>query len=244
MPKNTALLLALVSLWLSAPVVRGQDFRIETDVFVGDQERASMTTLTLFQGNTVYDFLGADGDEITVFDSKRGRFVLLDCQRQVRTSITLEQLIRFAANLKASAEGSSRELVDIDLKLSSPQDGTYVLDGKRVRYRVVSVRPPNPAMVQRYRAFADAYARLNATQVGNLPPFARLKLNELLSRKGVIPQSIERTVRKTSPLKQDHFARTQHLLNWQLTNTDRKRISQAGDFMATYREVAPSMYWK
>lgn len=82
-------LLAATALWLTASHALGQDFRIETDVFVGNEERASMTTLTLFQGSTVYDYLGTEQPEITIFDAKRGRFVLLDCQRQIRTSITI-----------------------------------------------------------------------------------------------------------------------------------------------------------
>ena len=229
---------------LLTSVACGQDFRIETDVFYADETEPAVSTLTLFRGSTVYDFMGSDEQEITILDINRGRFVLIDCKRQVRTSLTTDQLLRFAANLKASASGSSKVLVNAKLTESLEDDGTLVLAGTRVTYTVKTLKPPNADVVKRYRAFADWYARLNATRVGNLPPFARLQLNGALAQRGLVPQVVTRVVRTGNLLSTDHLLRTNHLVNWQLTNTDRKRISRAGDYMATYREVTPVMYWK
>jgi hypothetical protein len=38
--------------------------------------------------------------------------------------------------------------------------------------------------------------------------------------------------------------RSRHLFNCRISNTDRKRISQAGDYMANFQAVSPDEYHK
>jgi len=238
-------LIALCCLATLASKAWGEDFRIETDVFFNSADEPSISTLTLFRGTTVYDFMGDKNEEIAIFDINRGRFVLLDCQRKIKTTVTTDQLLRFSAALKAEARGETIALVNPELTESfDKQTGTLEMVGKRLLYKVKTIRPPSAEIVQRYRKFADWYARLNATRVGNLPPFARMQLNASLAKHGILPRSVERTISSLAPLGSKHHVRTSHLVNWQLTNTDRKRISRAGDYMASYREVSPASYWK
>lgn len=232
----------LIALSGTAP---GEDFRIETDIFFESGEAPDISTLTLFRGSTVYDFMETENEEITIFDINRGRFVLLDCPRKVRTTVTTDQLIRFSAALKAEAKGNITALVTPEFTESfDKQAGLLELVGKRLQYKVKAIRPPSEEIVDRYRKFADWYARLNATRVGNLPPFARMQLNASMASHGVLPRSVERTISSLTPLGGSSQIRTSHLVSWQLTNTDRKRITRAGDYMATYREVSPASYWK
>lgn len=239
------LLVAFCSLSTLAGKAPGEDFRIETDVFFESSEGPAISTLTLFRGSTVYDFMENEDEEITIFDINRGRFVLLDCQRKVKTTVTTEQLKRFSVALKAEAKGNTVSLVSPEfIESFDQQAGTLELVGKRLQYKVKTIRPPSPEIVDRYRKFADWYARLNATRVGNLPPFARMQLNATMANHGILPRSVERTISSLTPLGTTHQVRTSHLVSWQLTNTDRKRISRAGDYMATYRDVSPASYWK
>lgn len=236
---------ALCCLTLLVTNTWGEDFRIETDVFFDSEDEPAISTLTLFRGTTVYDFMGDKNEEITILDINRGRFVLLDCQRKIKTTVTTDQLLRFSAALKSEARGSTQALVTPELTESfDKQTGILKMVGKRLHYKVDTIRPPSAEVVPRYRKFADWYARLNATRVGNLPPFARMQLNASMANHEILPRSVERTISPISPLGSSHVVRTSHLVNWQLTNTDRKRISRAGDYMASYREVSPASYWK
>ena len=68
---------------------QGDDFRIENEVYTGRASKPVAETLTLFSGNFVYDFVlgdqlnGLECKEITVFDKRRGRIVLLNAERKV-----------------------------------------------------------------------------------------------------------------------------------------------------------------
>ena len=79
---------ALCCLALLVTNTWGEDFRIETDVFFDSEDEPAISTLTLFRGTTVYDFMGDKNEEITILDINRGRFVLLDCQRKIKTTVT------------------------------------------------------------------------------------------------------------------------------------------------------------
>ena len=50
--------------------VAGQEFRIETDVFVDEQKEPIVETLTIFSDGVVYDFLLTGVEEITLFDRR------------------------------------------------------------------------------------------------------------------------------------------------------------------------------
>lgn len=238
-------LLALFCLAVLAGTVQAEDFRVETEVFVESNEQPVVTTLTLFRGTTVYDFMGKEAQQITIFDINRGRIILLDSHRKVKTTVTTDQLLRFTASLKANARGSTVDLVTPEMKESyDKQAGTLEMVSKRLKYRVNAIQPPSKEIAERYRIFADWFARLNSMHVGNLPPFARLQLNAALANHGLIPQSVERTVSPANRVGSSQHVRSSHLINWQLTNTDRKRISRAGDYMAKFSSVSPASYWK
>ena len=125
-------LIALCCLTTLASKAWGEDFRIETDVFFNSADEPSISTLTLFRGTTVYDFMGDKNEEITIFDINRGRFILLDCQRKIKTAVTTDQLLRFSAALKAEARGETIGLVNPELTESfDKQTGTLEMVGKR-----------------------------------------------------------------------------------------------------------------
>ena len=91
-------LAALVASMATTPLfAQANDFRMETEIFVEGSIQPTAKSLTLFNGSTVYDFLsGSDQQgEITVFDVRRGRFVLIDSQRKLKTTLTKEYLTKF-----------------------------------------------------------------------------------------------------------------------------------------------------
>ena len=87
--------------------VAGDDFRVETEIFVGREKEPAVENVTIFAGGRVYDFLipaveegeKAEIREITVFDPERGVVDLLDVKRKLRTTVTTDQMLRFTSSI-------------------------------------------------------------------------------------------------------------------------------------------------
>ena len=247
-----ALLLVLIAMGatvltrLSKPV-SAEDFCMETDVFADTSTDPIVETLTIFRGQVIYDFMGPAGEEITIFDIPRGSIVLVDTRRKIKTSISTSQLMAFMATVKSqpqSSAASSHLLAPQFQETYEAAEQTLTLTDVKLTYRAKGIKPKHPEFAQRFQLFADWYARLNATRLGNPPPFGRIELNQSLARHGLIPAEIERTVVVNATTDRTQKMRSHHLTNWQLTETDRKRIKQAETCLENYPEVPPDRYWQ
>jgi hypothetical protein len=223
----------------------GQDFRVETDVFIGKEKEPIAQYLTVFESNTIYDFVLTGPQQATIFDVTRGRFLLLDAERQVKTELTTRDVEAFHQRLRE--RGLERDEAIFQAQYQYHYDEPeqwHVLTGDVVEYRARGVTPKFPDAAERYRAFADWYARLNAMRPGNPPPYARLELNRLLAEKQLIPESIERslTTGRIAPRRLE--ARTEHHINWRLSAPDHKRIQRVGDQLANFRQVTAAEFFQ
>ncbi len=226
--------------------VSAEDFRMETDVFAETSADPIVETLTIFRGQVIYDFMGSKGEEITILNIPRGSLVLLDTRRKLQTTITTSQLMAFTAAVKSAATSTDQS------RLVAPQfQETYdsanqvlTLSDVQLTYRVEAIKPQHPDCARRFQLFADWYARLNATRVGNPPPFGRIELNRSLAKRGLIPAQIERTVGPTTSPDRQQKMRSRHLTNWQLTDTDRKRIHRAEEYCKHFQKVTADRYWQ
>ncbi len=246
-PARPAIWLLLVC--AAACVVHADEFRVETDVFVGSQKEPIAENVTIFTDGLVYDFPLTGPEEITVFDRSRGRFVLLDCRRKVKTTLTTQDLVEFTSALKAHASetdgvfafaANPRFQRGLD-----PKTDWLTLSANLMTYRAKGAKPNTETAVSTYRNFADWYARLNATRPGSLPPFARLKLNEAIAKEGWIPEEVELTVTpKMRVVGRKLIMRSHHATVWHLSNKDRERIEKAGDQMLTFQAVGFQDYRK
>ncbi len=84
--------------------VSAEEFRIDTDVFVDEEVEPVIETLTIFSDGIVYDFLLNGVEEITLFDRKRQRLVLMDTQRRVKTELSTDSILGFVAQMQAPLE--------------------------------------------------------------------------------------------------------------------------------------------
>lgn len=239
----------VLPLCAAACVVRADEFRVETDVFVGSQKNPIAENVTLFTNGLVYDFPLAGPEEITVFDRDRGRFVLLDCRRKVKTTLTTQDLVEFTSALKAhatEADGVFAFAADPQFQQRHDSEGNrLILSGSLMTYRAKGVSPSSEVAVSAYRTFADWYARLNATRPGSLPPFARLKLNEAIAKEGWIPKEVELTVTpKMRVVGRKLIMRSHHIASWQLSPKDRERIEKAASHMVNFQAVGFQDYRK
>ena len=228
-----------------AVLASAQEFRVQSEVFVADEETPIAENLTLFTAsNVVYDFSLNDSQEIAMWDAKGGRLILLDPTRRQKATVMTEKLMEFNRGIKAVA--ASKKDTDLfeprfEVKFDDAQR-TLNLSSKRITYLVIG-QPANEATAaQRYKDFADWYARLNAMRIGNMPPFGRLELNRHLAEHGLLPQEVKRTVIYDRAFGQQHEMRSKHIIDWMLSNTDRKRINEVGGYLASFAEVALPEY--
>jgi len=225
----------------------GEDFRIETDVFLGAEKEPVAQSVTLFSGGLVYDFPLIGPQEITVFDASRGRFILLDVPRKTKATLLTQELLEITAAIKVQAQeldGVFAFAADPQFKREyDEQAGWLTLSSSLLSYRAKGVKPQVPEAAATYRDFADWYARLNATRPGNLPPFARLELNRVLGERQEVPEEVELTVEpKNRWAGRKLVVHSRHIFNWRLSNTDRKRIDTAGSYMADFEAVGFQEY--
>jgi hypothetical protein len=230
-----------------------QEFRVDTEVFFGTEKDPKVETLTIFSEGMVYDFLLAEPREITVFDFGRGRFTLLDESRQIRAVVNAQDLMDFTRELESQAVQRKDSLLAFAARPQFETTAEEVqengqrltrikLMGKPLEYVALAQASQSQQAARMYRNFADWSARLNATRPGNLPPGARLSLNQALDDRGLLPLEITRTITQMNPLHKKLEIKSRHLVNWTLSGKDRKEIERVGDFMAAFGAVSYDEY--
>jgi len=217
---------------------------METAIYRAGDKTPVAETLTIFTDGIVYDFLLGNAREMTMFDRTHDRIVLLDPARQVKAELSTEAILAFVAKMKTRLDDVQRRYLNgAGMTLETEADGWIKLSNDRVIYRARGVRPKESSATLEYRQFADWYARLNAMRLGNLPPFARLRLNAELAERGMIPQEVQRTVvLKKGLTESKETLRSRHVTNWRLSQTDRKWIDRVGTYLTTFRTVPFSEY--
>lgn len=230
---------AVLALSLAPVAVRADDFRVETDLFVGKQKEPVATYLTLFSGQTIYDFVLNEPKQVTVFDTLRGRFILLDVERGVKTELKLQDIEAFHAELRERAAERGEPIFPANTQYSFVDEGEWhVIAGEAVEYRARGVTPKHAGAAEQYRLFADWYAQLNAMRPGNPPPYVRMELNRALAERNLMPEEIQRTMTVGRFPPRQLEARTQHLMNWILSDQDHKQIRRVGDQLQEFTSVS------
>lgn len=232
--------LAVLAVVADASPAAAQQMRIETNVFVDDEADPANHTVTLFDSDTVYDFIDQP-PQIMVFRppsaSHPGNFIMLDVDAKQRTEVSteriaglMEKLTRWAgeqedALLKFSAQPDFEESYD-------EESGVLTLDSQQWKYTVATVPAENAKALARYREFTDWYTQLNTMLNSTPPPGARLKLNAALAEHGVVPVEIRRSVASESTT-----LRATHMFTWRLSREDRDRIDEARSQLASFNKV-------
>ena len=230
------------------PQVRGEDFRVNNSVFVGDKSQPDSRGTTIFYAGLVYDFLESPA-EVTVFDKPGGRFILLDLARRVRSELVTGEVDGFVARIQQRTAAHTDPMVNFlgDPRFEEKYDadaGELALTSTWLSYRV-RLQAAERAVVQQYREFSDWQVRLNTVlSPGARPPFARLALNDAIARHQATAREVHLTLtlKPNSPSKQ-LVVRSQHEIT-PLTAADVDRVTQIGQFMRTFQPVAFEQYRK
>jgi len=241
--RSATIFLSAALTFVALVVARGEDFRIDTDLFIGSEKEPAVETLTIFNEGEIYDFLLTKPEEITVFELKRGKLTLLDANRQLKATMTTQELLDAAVSLQAAALESNNALFSAAAKPSFvvkreqfQENGTgftrIMLEGKPIQYTVIGQAPRHPDAARDFKYFADWYARLNSVRPGNLPAGARLEVNDTLFKQGLIPTRVDRVI-QSGAFSRKIEVHSKHSVLWRLSGEDQKRIEQAQTYLVS-----------
>ena len=210
-------------------------FRVSIEMFEGDQETAFAKRLVLFQEGMVYDIDMADRTgNVTVYDLKTGRVLLLDRKAKERASVRTDDLVKMAAGLKASLVASQKqEAVGIGAHVQD-NGGSYVVEFGEVQYRTVAQTPKNELAASDFAQYADWALRLNIPRRMGLPPFGRMALNHQLAQDGKLPAEMTLEIKRKEQVSR---FRSTHELAESITESDENLIVEIASMMVLFREV-------
>ncbi len=218
-----------------------QEFRVETDIYVGESTESSSHTVTLFEKSAVYEFVDSP-KQIVVYrngsSERSGQFILLDLEMQCRTDVEvgrieklMTKLNRWAAEqkdplMKFSANPKFEEAFDAEhnsLTLTSPE----------WTYRVATVQAEDDAAAKRYQEFMDHYAALSSMVYNSAPPGPRIALDAALAKRNAVPVEIHRTTGGEGK----HPVRSTQMFTWRLSREDRNRLDETQADLANFKKV-------
>ncbi len=248
-----ATILSVASLMAMALPVSGQEFRVDSEVFAGEEKQPFLETLTIFTNGIAYDFQLTQPREITIFDPGRGSFTMLDETRQVKAVVSTDDLLQFTVDLETRAASGKNSLLAFaarpefnttteSVNENGQQRQQIKMVGKPLEYFAVGQPAADHEIARIYRDFANWSARLNATLKMGLPPAARVALNTTLAEQNLLPLDVKRTIHSSSPLGKREEVRSHHLVNGTLSNKDRQEIARASNCLATFRQVSYDEY--
>jgi hypothetical protein len=227
-----------------------EEFRVESKVFAGSDKEPRNESTTIFIGGVVYDYVQKPS-EIIVLDPGRGRFILLDPGRRVRSELTTQEVLAINDNFRSWAGTQTEGYLKF---LASPKfdqnvdekSGELVFESPWVTYRIGTMDAESDAVAEQYREFSDWCARLNTRlNPGYKLASARLEINEALAKRRQMPQTITLAVQpKRGLFSQKTVLRSEHQLIRQLVESDRDRITQTSQFMAIFQPVSFEEYQK
>jgi hypothetical protein len=231
-------LLAIALLLLIGETAFAEEFRVDSQVFVGRETKPHSTNATLFQGAHVFDFLDHPR-QVTIYDLARGRVVLVNPFRKVKSEVSQAMLDAFCDNLHRAESETTDPVLRFALEprfeeSAAEGDGERVFSSKHISYRIKPLADSSAGLASAYRKFSDASARLNAfVNRGSLPPFPRLVVNEALAKTGQLPAEVHLTV---SPgglsVGRTVVLKSKHEYRWRLLDSDLRMIDEAGEVLA------------
>ncbi|MBC8115456.1 MAG: hypothetical protein H7062_13815 [Candidatus Saccharimonas sp.] len=205
------------------------------------QNEVVARSLTLFHAGKVYDYVDS-AKEVTVYEPGHHRFILLSERRSSQAEVAQSEVRQFLnlarqevqKQLEAADEqvGPSqvRSLAwlkfqlrpEFSVSFDKSKSELHLLENN-CRYEVNGVAPPSVEVAEAYLRFADAMAELNSVlHPRALLPAPRLKLNEELRQRGLLPVSVELRAELDRPL----WLQARHEWTWKFSSSDRELISK------------------
>jgi hypothetical protein len=170
-------------------------FRIETDVFSKSQPQPVVQTRTLFVDGVAYDESRDPGQDITIVDVKNDRIVRLREAKQLKCTTPISKLKQMLQLSQQEAAANDKvAFLLTSAKVVRDENRSVSVGSKPLTYSATWQTPPQSEQASNfvlwYREYADASKLLDTFIRRGAPPYARLKLNELVMAKGGVPEKI------------------------------------------------------
>lgn len=245
----TASLAQLVS-QAASDVTRPPEFRIATQLFVGDSEQPQAHNLTLFSKGVVYDFQhgpnkNEPAKEVVIFNSRTKKVILLNLETEKKLEIYDVSLMKLVDEMRLAAEKQpqTRFLVQDQYKETIDTETKSVsLKSDIISYRFEGKTPANETIMPVYFEFLDTFTRLQASDPQKLSPLPRIRLNQSIRRVGWIPTRVDIDVKQNAMFRQPFIAHTEHRLTAGLTAIDQEKIIQAKRQWTQFKSVSLAEY--
>lgn len=243
-----ALLALLFTLGPATASAVASDFVIESRVFLADGDQPHSHNITIFSKGIAYDYSAFLG-EISILDPGGQRFILLNPSRQIKTYVPLGVVEDFTRGVQPAAAQSPKPFVKF---LANPQFeedyiasiGKMTFQSQFLTYELTTIPAANDEVSAQYQRFSDWYAKLNTmTNPAGLPPFARLRVNQVLHERKRLPGEVRLTLRAGDG-QQELKLRSEHKIRWQLEQIDTERVRETDMFFQTFATVRPEEYFQ
>ncbi|GAB6167398.1 hypothetical protein JCM19992_33980 [Thermostilla marina] len=229
----------------------GVEFRVEHEIYVGSKQTPSTRSVTLFQGDLVYDFLESP-QEIMVFDLKAERVVLLNPVRREMTELEFDTVDKLTAEMVTWASKQDdpylRFLADPTFEVETENDGaTWIFDTPWLTYTFDTVEAESKEMLARYWTFSDLSAKVNPLLTpGSRPPLLRLEINKKLRSAKRLPVSVRLRQKPKNLLdflpKRPKTVFAEHRFADALSVADKERIRQVEEYRRIFRSIPFNEY--
>lgn len=234
----------------NTPNLLGQDFRIDSQVYVEGKSLPVSENITLFSSGVIYDFQISDNgesetEETVIFNSRLKTFTLLNHANRTKLDLVDLELLSIYEGVRKETRQDHRSrfltddtfVEDIDLSanlvtLSSPQ----------IEYCYSGSQPAKVSILEQYNEFLHYFTMLNVSDPTKVPPFARMELNKSIKRLGWIPTEIRISVEQNSLFREAFKAKSKHTVRYQLSEKDQARIESIKKRWSQYKPVYLAEY--
>jgi hypothetical protein len=228
----------------------GQDFRIDSQIYVDGQSLPVSENITLFASGIIYDFqISSSGKpetgETVIFDSRHKRFTLLNHAKKTKLNLLDLQLLSIYEGVRKETRQDHRSkfltddpfVEDIDLSAN-----LVTLTTPQIEYRYSGSQPENVLILEQYNNFLYHFTMLNVSDPTKVPPFARMELNKSIKRLGWIPSEIEFSVKQNSLFRAAFKAKSKHTVRYQLSQKDQIKVESIKKNWAQFEPVTLAEY--
>jgi hypothetical protein len=209
----------------------GDEFRIETMVYVGTQSKPLERRTTLLEETRVIDFQDNASGVANIVDLVTNELILVDEPKKQYAVVSASQMDAFIAAQQARIISKSFDQQQVLLpqltRSWDAQEWALGLSSPQLTYSATLVKPLSPELEAKYRQFTDWMARYNA--IRGWPPAPRLQLNQEMANLSLVPREIRKTVLI-------HSKRTTHRYHLGWREQDRQRVDQITKSYPQYRE--------
>ncbi|QDU77189.1 hypothetical protein Pan97_42510 [Bremerella volcania] len=247
--KTASLSTAVLTAWASFVCVSAAaDFEVTSQIFRGNARIPAVTYETVFKGAKVYDVVTTPPRQATIIDYDSGQITLLDPQRQVKLTLTIQDVLQHSAYFKSHANFPEGPLWTFlrNPKFEAsydPQTQVLKLAGDPLTYEADLNKIQNQPAVDDYARFCDWSSMLNFICAGGDLPQARIELNNQIRAKEAVPAEVRKTIRHADPTKSISL-RSTHEYRWKLQEEDAKLIESIETDLAKAKAVSFDQYVK